>query len=148
VIPYSGRVAASEWFYGSPENKQGPVDQLALVALAHQHKLTPKTLVWSPGMPNWVPAGSLGFLYAPQGVGGDAGLNLLLPIGPQSGLSIAAGYLGLFSFIPILAPLAIVFGILGLRDLKQHPEKRGMGRAVTGIVLGSIAIVVVGLVAL
>ena len=30
------------------------------------------------------------------------------------------------------------FGILGLREIKAHPEKRGKGRAITGIVLGSL----------
>jgi hypothetical protein len=63
-------------------------------------------------------------------------LNLLIPMAPQSGFAIAAGYLGLFSFFVVTAPLAIIFGVLALRDLKAHPEKRGMGRAITGIVLG------------
>ncbi|MEO8706484.1 MAG: GYF domain-containing protein [Kofleriaceae bacterium] len=139
-------MASTEWFYGSPENKLGPVDQLTLVAMAHQHTINPKTLVWSAAMPKWVPAGSLPFLYAPQRPGADPGLNLLLPIGPQSGFAIAAGYLGLFSFFPILAPLAIIFGVLALRDLKAHPEKRGMGRAVTGITLGTVAIIVIVLI--
>ena len=35
-------------------------------------------------------------------------------------------------------PLALVLGILALRDLKLHPHKRGMGRALTGIVLGAL----------
>jgi hypothetical protein len=96
-------------------------------------------MVWAEGMPQWVPAASLPFL---GGVGHDthsAGLNLLLPIGPQSGFAIAAGYLGLVGLL--LAPLgllAIIFGVLALRELKAHPEKRGTGRAITGIVCGAI----------
>jgi GYF domain 2/Domain of unknown function (DUF4190) len=139
-------MASTEWFYGSPDRKLGPVDQLTLMAMARQHTINPKTLVWTATMPSWVPAGALPFLYpkgtgSPGGSGQDPGLNLLLPIGPQSGFSIAAGYLGLISLVLwVLGPLAIVFGILGLRDLKRHPEKRGTGRAITGIVCGSLTV--------
>jgi hypothetical protein len=44
------------------------------------------------------------------------------------------------------APLALLFGILAVRDIKMNPEKHGMGRAVFGIVIGaagSIALVFV-----
>jgi hypothetical protein len=33
---------------------------------------------------------------------------------------------------------ALVLGILGVRDLRAHPEKNGWGRAITGIVLGAL----------
>ena len=32
--------------------------------------------------------------------------------------------------------MALVLGILAIRDLKKHPEKHGMGRAVFGLVMG------------
>ena len=61
--------------------------------------------------------------------------RLILPIG-RSRWAIIAGYLGLLSFIPGVGILAIVTGVLAVRDIKRNPEKHGMGRAITGIVLG------------
>jgi hypothetical protein len=40
--------------------------------------------------------------------------------------------------VPFLAPVAILLGILAIRDLRKHPEKHGLGRAVFGLVMGSI----------
>jgi hypothetical protein len=53
-----------------------------------------------------------------------------------------AGYLGLFSlFGGCVAPIAIIVSIIAIRDIKAHPEKHGMGRAITGLVLGIIGTV-------
>jgi hypothetical protein len=67
----------------------------------------------------------------------DSSLRFILPVG-RSGLAIAAGYLGLFSIILFPAPLALLFGMLAMNDLKKNPKKLGMGRAVFGIVAGSL----------
>jgi hypothetical protein len=135
-----------QWFYGTPETKLGPVPQLALVAMARARKLAPTTLVWTEGMPKWVPAGALPFLFANNPDHGA--LNLLLPLGAQSGFAIAAGYLGLLSMVPVVAlvigPLAIIFGFLARADLEKHPEKRGHGRAITGIAIGSFGLLING----
>jgi hypothetical protein len=60
----------------------------------------------------------------------------------NNGMALAAYYCGVFSLIPcagaVLGPLAIVFGILGLRKVSANPEARGTGHAITGIVLGSL----------
>ena len=49
-------------------------------------------------------------------------------------------YVGIFSLVPavgvILAPIAIVFGIIGLRNGIKHPENRGKIHAIVAIVLG------------
>jgi hypothetical protein len=67
----------------------------------------------------------------------DPAIRLLIPVG-RSAWAIAAGYFGLFSFIVFPAPLALILGIIAIRDLKRHPEKRGMGRAIFGLVMGVI----------
>ena len=67
----------------------------------------------------------------------DAAIRMLLPVG-RSGYAIAAGYLGLFSILFIFAPFALLFGILGVRDIKAHKDKHGMGRAIFGIIMGAI----------
>ena len=74
----------------------------------------------------------------PPGVGDNAGMRLLLPVG-RSGWAIAAGYCGLISLgCWLLAPAAILCGVMAIRDMKMHPERHGMGRVITGFVLGGI----------
>jgi hypothetical protein len=68
----------------------------------------------------------------------------LLPIG-RSGWAIAAGYLGLLSCVPVVglvfAIAAIVTGSLALRNCQRNPELGGRGRAIFGVVAGSLVFV-------
>ena len=63
--------------------------------------------------------------------------------------ALAAYYLGLFSFIPLLglflAIPAFVLGILGLRARKRNPVVRGSVHAWIGIILGGIFTIIWGL---
>jgi hypothetical protein len=77
----------------------------------------------------------------PVPVENDQAMRMIIPI-DRSPLAIAAGYLGLVSVIYIFAPFALILGILAIRDIKKHPEKHGMGRAIFGIVMGAIFTVV------
>jgi hypothetical protein len=70
-------------------------------------------------------------------IGQDPAMRLLLPVG-RSGLAIAAGYAGLFAMLCLPAPIALVLGLLAIRDIKRHPEKHGLGRAIFGVVMGGI----------
>jgi hypothetical protein len=81
---------------------------------------------------------SCGAAVASGDLGKDPLMRMVMPVG-RSGLAIAAGYLGLVSvMIPFAAPVALVVGILALRDLRRHPEKHGMGRAIFGVVMGGL----------
>ncbi len=73
-----------------------------------------------------------------RGLGDDAAMRLLLPVG-RSGLAIVAGYLGIFSLFLPVGPIAILVAVLAIRDIKAHPEKHGMGRAIFAIIAGGIA---------
>lgn len=70
-------------------------------------------------------------------IGDSPVTRMLLPVG-RSGLAIAAGYFGLFALMILPAPVALILGILAIRDLKAHPHKRGMGRAVFGLITGAL----------
>jgi hypothetical protein len=63
----------------------------------------------------------------------------------KNGLALGAYYCGVFGLIPcvgsVLGPTALVLGILGIRKANREPAVEGMGHAITGIVLGSIEIV-------
>ena len=76
-------------------------------------------------------------LQATKTAGSDAAMRVLLPVG-RSGYAIAAGYLGLLSVTMVLAPFALLFGILAVKDIKRNTDKHGMGRAIFGIVMGAI----------
>lgn len=83
-----------------------------------------------PATPRWEPM--------PEArLGDDAGMRMLIPVG-RSLWAIAAGYLGLFSVLCLPAPLALLAGIMAIYDIKAHPDRHGMGRAIFGIVMGAI----------
>ena len=73
--------------------------------------------------------------------GQDAMMRALLPIG-RSGWAIAAGYLGLIAILMWPAPFAIATGTIAVIDIRRHPEKHGMGRAIFGIVMGLLSIAI------
>ena len=74
-------------------------------------------------------------------IGDDAGMRLLLPVG-RSGWAIAAGYLGLFSFLIIFAPICLVVSIVAAVQLRRHPELHGWGRTIFGLIMGGLGTLV------
>ncbi|MCO6047167.1 DUF4190 domain-containing protein [Aeoliella sp. ICT_H6.2] len=65
--------------------------------------------------------------------------SAVMPVGrPVS--AIAAGYLGLFAFMPLIGffagLLAIICGFQALKEIKQDPSLLGKGRAWFGIIVG------------
>lgn len=110
---------------------------------------------YSQGLPpGWYPHpdGSGGFRWwdgvnwtshqsAPSTRNEDPFLPWILPTG-RTGLAIAAGYLGLFSVLVVFAPISLVVGILALRQLNRTPGKLGRGRAIFGIVMGSLCSII------
>ena len=67
----------------------------------------------------------------------DRVTRMLLPVG-RSGWAIAAGYVALFGIVIFpLAPLGGVLALLAVRDIRRHPQRHGMGRAVFALVIGA-----------
>jgi hypothetical protein len=79
-------------------------------------------------------------LVRPRDIGDDPAMRLLLPVG-RSIWAIIAGYLGLFAVLCFPAPLALLAGVVAVWDIHRNPHKHGMGRAIFGIVMGSIGTV-------
>ena len=144
----------------------GPFDDGDVLAGLRGHKYFADDLGWREGMADWKP---LRDLYpdeplpppipAPpsppplppplrqlQRLGDDAAMRLLLPVG-RSSWAIAAGYLGLFSLIVLPAPLAVVVSIVALWDIRQSQSspypKHGKGRAIFGLVMGTLGTLVI-----
>lgn len=134
----SNLVPVDGWYYGtSPRDRQGPVTLVQLQHLVHDRVIGATTQVWAASLPRWIPAWQVPSLGLRDP--GDYATGLLVPTGPQSGWAIAAGYCGLLIVVPFLGVLGVVFGILGARDLKRNPAKRGWGRVWTGIILGALS---------
>jgi len=72
----------------------------------------------------------------------DDVVSTLIPY--RNGLALGAYYCGVFGIVPILgyilAPTALVLGIMGLRYSRRYPKARGGGHAITGIILGCLSI--------
>jgi len=72
-------------------------------------------------------------------LGDDAKMRALIPVG-KTGWAIAAGYLGLASVFVIPAPFAVIVSIIAIVDIQKSKgidnKKRGMGRAVFGLIMG------------
>lgn len=137
--PYQPYSQGPAWHYGIGAQRFGPVPLNALQSMISSGQLGPSNLVWCEGWPGWVPAGTVPMLF-PQGPAPQGGMQLLVPLGPQSALAIAAGYLGIGSLFcgPFTGIPAIVCGLLGLRDIARNPHKRGKGRSIFGIAMGAV----------
>lgn len=142
----------------------GSYEDAQIQAMLSAGNLLPTDVAWKQGMPEWKPLAVLfpgatppampgstppvlpaGFHpgtqpAAPQPQSPHPVLAMVVPIG-RSGWAITAGYCGLLSMIFFMAPFAILFGILAIRDIKKNPEKLGLGRAWFGIIAGAISIV-------
>jgi hypothetical protein len=74
----------------------------------------------------------------------DRGLEMLVPVN-RTPMSIAAGYLGLFSLLLVPGPVAVVVAILALRELKKKPDVGGRGRAWFGLISGALASIILAI---
>jgi len=126
------------WFYEANGERRGPLTIDQMKTLVAAGGIRGDTRVWRPGAAETqlTRAGDfIAELAAP--VVSDDALQYVLPIG-RSGWAIAAGYLGLFSIIPLVSFVALPISIVAARDLKRHPEKLGWERVITGLLLSSL----------
>jgi hypothetical protein len=70
-------------------------------------------------------------------LGDSTGMRMLLPVG-RAWQAIVAGYLGLLSILPGLGVLALIFGIWAVVVIRRDSHRHGMGRAIFGIIMGSL----------
>jgi hypothetical protein len=121
----------------------GTYPEEALVRWAYEGRVNPNDLFWRQGMSAAMPAHLvLPFASALEArqrvsVGSDPALRWILPVG-RSGWAIAAGYLGLFSLLLVPGPLALICGVVAINDIQKHASRHGMGRAIFGVVAGTL----------
>ena len=143
----------------------GSFDENQIKTMLSAGNLLPTDVAWQQGKPEWKPLAVLFPGATPPAMPGatppdlPAGprpsaqpavpqaqpphplLALVVPIG-RSGWAIAAGYLGLLSMIPYVGFLAILFGVLAIRDINKNPAKIGLGRAWFGIIAGGLSLII------
>lgn len=74
----------------------------------------------------------------PPDIADDPAMRWVIPVG-QSVWSIASGYLGLLSLgLCFLGPFAVLTGVIAIVELRKNPRLSGWGRAIVGIILGSL----------
>ena len=131
------------WFYDvAGESRKGPVSLVELKGLIRSGAVKGSSQIWAEGMPEPISAEAL--MNGPAGTSSVV-LPWLLPVG-RSGLAIAAGYCGLFSFVPLVHVAALVLSILAARDLQRDKFKRGWGRVAVGLLGGVFFTVLYGFV--
>jgi len=158
IDPVAGGTSPDDpvWYVSaSGQQPQGPITFTGLRNLAAAGHLLAGDQVWREGMAQWASAGTISGLtltpsppqpnfppYAQYSggplradMGADPGMRWILPVG-RSGWAIAAGYLGLFSVLGVVAPIAIIVSMVAISDIKSNPHKHGMGRAVFGLIMG------------
>ena len=134
-----------DWKVMQGGQKLGPLSEEELFSWARDGRLKAVDLVWREGMDSWTPAGDAPELISVRSamalpevpIVEDRLMRTVLPVG-LSGWAIAAGYLGLLSLLLFPAPFALFCGIMAVRDIRRNPTKRGMGRAIFGLVLGGL----------
>jgi hypothetical protein len=138
---------SAAWYCTVGGQQFGPVEAAELANWFAQGRIAGNTPVWRQGMPGWAPLAhqpdllaelrSRGVDLRPRGLGDDAGVRLLLPVG-RSPMAIAAGYLGLLSIVPAVGLLAVGFAVWAIHDIRRNPRRHGMGRAVFGFIAGAL----------
>lgn len=156
--------------YEVGNGSQGPVSSESLIRMLQAGEISRTTLVWQEGerdrrpvgeVPGLVPPASLTSQTAPRGLAAQVSprqqgsiKKYLLPTG-RSVFAIAAGYFGLVGlFVPGLAWIGLIFGFLGLREIRRSQADAtplmGKGRAWFGIMVGTmwtvlfVAVLIVG----
>ena len=83
------------WYYAENNERRGPIDVPAFDALIHAGAIKPETLVWSEGMPNWVPCSQSGhqpaFAGMPPIPSGDPTATSTTPAGVAMGMCSESG---------------------------------------------------------
>ena len=71
-------------------------------------------------------------------------IRLVAPV-EVSGMSLIAGYMGLFALFPLVGIVPAIIGILtgraGLKEIKRKPNLSGAGRSWFGIIMGVICLI-------
>ncbi|NLG33816.1 MAG: DUF4339 domain-containing protein [Lentisphaerae bacterium] len=95
----------ASWYYVIPKtrDKSGPHNESFVRARFVAGDITPSTLVWHDGLPNWIPAGEA---FSPRQPDEAAGLLVPLP----EGLRAWMGFVGVMTILVFFFPAMLLYG--------------------------------------
>tara|TARA_R110002095_G_scaffold114656_1_gene100057 strand:+ start:4521 stop:5297 length:777 start_codon:yes stop_codon:yes gene_type:complete len=135
------------WYYSQGSERQGPISFSELQSLALAGKLKPNDYICQEGMQDWELSSNIPGLYSTpqivtQPIAEAAGVNQVgesefTRTAPMAVASLVLGLVG-FNIIFLLGSiLAVIFGHVALKQIKQAGGKlSGRGMAITGLLLG------------
>jgi hypothetical protein len=122
------------------DQQLGPFTEAEVHAQVAAGTISPQDSVWWQGQPNWIPLAQSSLM---PGGAVTAGAGAMPPVGVAQASSKYATYAliagclsllcGIFASIP-----AIIFGHMGLKEIKKNPGLQGQGMALAGLILGYI----------
>jgi hypothetical protein len=123
------------WYYEADDGeRRGPLTIEQMKALVSAGGIRRQTRVWRPGSEETALTRAGDFLAELATVPTNDHLVHVLPVN-RSGWAIAAGYVGLMSFIPVVSYAGVLVSTIAAWQLKKHPKKLGWGRVITGFVI-------------
>jgi hypothetical protein len=141
--PLASASPETQWHYAHHDESRGPVPFSELERLALVGELGPEDLIWTDGMPDWLPAASA----APNLFGSESGSGQWASTGralqncPMAIASLTFGLLGMNLLLFVGSIAAIVCGHIALKQIEQNPNTlTGRGLAIFGLVLGYFAV--------
>jgi Domain of unknown function (DUF4190)/GYF domain 2 len=136
------------------DNQQtGPFTEAEIRAQLAAGTITPETMAWWDGLPEWKPLSDTPLTTPPAAAPAVTPATLTPPpvftsdpaeMGAKtSGLAIGSlvcGVVGIFCAI-ILGPAAVIMGHIARSQIKKDPTLKGSGMALAGLILGYVWIV-------
>lgn len=134
----------SQWFCNVGGQQYGPISIDDLKQWAQQGRLGRADLVWTEGMPNWVPASSVPDLFAGGAVPvGYPAQPVVSALTPHRGTTILV--LGILGWVCCVI-LGIIAWVMGNNDLREmeagRMDRSGEGLTKAGKILGMVQVFV------
>ncbi len=143
-----------QWFCLIDSQQYGPISETELRAWAQQQRVLGHHLLWTEGMAEWAPAGSVGGLFSPASACGAAYGTGPLPsaAGQRNSFCTAGVVLGITSLtcacVPVMnfatAATGLILSLVGLRQVKAAGRQSGLG--VAGLVMSIVGLAIAVLV--
>jgi hypothetical protein len=111
------------WYWADGDQRAGPVTPEELRGLVRQHRITPDTLIWRPGMPQWSEARRAKGLFGPPAENKPSRPSLTSH--SDSPASTTPRRDETFGLIAVLLPLAgsgLIWLWVGEMSLVRNPE--------------------------
>ena len=136
------------WYYNQNGQQFGPVHQSDFENMLRSGMISPQTPVWKDGMADWTAAGQVpelsGFFRAPSGPPQTPGYYSNAQQSPQNATdhSVSALVMGIVSVVLWIPLISVPLGICGIVAGSKSLNSAGHGKAMAGMILSIIGLIV------